>query len=158
MAKKTIKVKSVYCEMLNEPITQQILARSLPTKMSYWISRAIEKIRQEAKAYGDQKDKLIKEHEDIKKRDDEKKKGDCLACGRKGELPPGQTFLKDALAFQKEQFVFQEIEIDLGINKIKIDLDDLEKWFEKRNEKGLTGSEFEYLLPFFEIEEDKKSK
>jgi len=153
MAKKkeTIKVKNVYCEMLNEPITRQILARSLPTKMGYWIGRAVEKIRQESKAYGDQKDKLIKEHEDIKKRDEEKKKGDCSVCGRKGELPPGQTFLKDALAFQKEQFVLQEIEIGLGINKIKIDLDELEKWLEKHNEKGLTGAEFEFLLPFFEI-------
>lgn len=152
MAKKKedemIKVKSVYCEMLDSPVVRRILDRPLPVKTGYWIGRAIEKIRQEAKAYMDQRDKLIKEHEDTKKRDEEKKKGDCDVCGRKGELP-GQTFLKDQQAFQKELSVLQEVKIDLGIEKISVDLDELEKWLEKRNEKGLTGAEFEFLLPFF---------
>lgn len=66
-----IKVKSVYCERLGDNITQQILARSFPVKTGYWISRAIEKIRQEAKAYFDEKNKLIKKHTDEKKQIDD---------------------------------------------------------------------------------------
>ena len=120
MAKKKepIKVKSVYCELLSVPITNKILDKSLPTKMGYWIGRAIEKIRQESKAYMTQKEKLIRSHEDAERREEEKKKGDCKVCGRKGELPPGKVFLKDQHEFQKEAIVLQEVEIDLCMNKI----------------------------------------
>ena len=149
--KETIKVKNVYCERLGDNITQQILNRSFPVKTGYWISRIIEKIRQESKIYFEEKDKLIKKHEDVKKAEEEKKKGDCDKCGRKGELPAGQTLLKDVQIFQKELLELQAIDINLEIEKVKVDLDELGKWFKENNEKELTIGEMEYLIPFLEI-------
>ena len=62
-------------------------------------------------------------------------------------------FLKDMQAFQDDLIELQAVEITLDINKIKVNLVELEKWLEDREEKALTVAELELLLPFFNIEE-----
>lgn len=144
MAKtKSIVVKSVYCEKLGEPVTQKILAKSFPIKTGYWISRAIEKIRQEAKAYTDQRNKLIEKYA--------KKPEELTDEEKKAKMPAGQVFLKDVKAYEEDLAVLQTADINLGIDKIKVDLNVLDKWFNDRKEPGLTIAEMEYLLPFFEV-------
>lgn len=146
MAKKKteeIVVKSIYCERLSEPITQKILNKSFPIKTGYWISRAIEKIRQETKAYSDQRNKLVEDHKKGPKEYTEEDK--------KRKLPPGQVIIKDMMAYEADLAELQTTELKLGISKIEVDLEVLDKWFNERKEPGLTVAEMEYLLPFFEI-------
>ena len=141
--KENIIVKSVYCEKLGEPATQSVLSKSFPIKTGYWISRAIEKIRQEAKAYTDQRNKLIEEYQ--------KKPEELTEEEKKAKMPVGQVFLKDVKAYEASLAELQMAELNLGIDKIKVDLDVLDKWFKERGEKGLTVAEMEYLLPFFDV-------
>ena len=72
-----VKVDNGYCERINDPLVQGILKKRFPVKIGYWIVRSIDKIRQASRAYFVEKEKLMKRHEDTKKRDAEKKKGDC---------------------------------------------------------------------------------
>lgn len=143
MAKKeTIVVKSEYCARMNDPVTQQILKRSFPVKTGYWISRALDKIRQETKAYNISRNKLIETHADKEKQKEAEKKGTAT---------PGQTILKDVNAFNQEIETLNEIELDLGIDKMDIDLEVLEAWLKERGEKELSVGELEFLLPFFNV-------
>ena len=141
--KESIIVQSVYCERLAESVTQKILAKSFLIKTGYWISRAIEKIRQETKAYTDQRNKLIEKYG--------KKPEELTKEEKEAKMPPGQVFLKDVKAYEADLAELQTAELNLGIDKIKVDLDVLDKWFDERKEPGLTIAEMEYLLPFFDV-------
>ena len=61
-------------------------------------------------------------------------------------------FIKDFKAFQDDLMELQDVEITLDVNKIKVDLDELEKHFKANGDKGLTVGEMSHLLPFFDIE------
>lgn len=140
--KETIKVKSVYCEMLGDPVARQIMARIFPVKTSYWISRAFDKIRQEAKAYGEARNKLVTEHTDDEKYEAQKKAKTAR---------PDQVPLKDVNAYNTDLALLHEAELDLGIDKVEVDLEVLEAWLKERGEKDLSVGELEFLLPFFNI-------
>lgn len=138
-----ITVGGIYFERMNDNVTAQLMNKIFPVKTGYWISRAFDKIRQESTGYFKEKAKLVEKHKDQKRLDDEKKKNP--------DMPQDQVFLKDFKAFQDDLLELQGVEIKLDIDKIKIDLDELEKYFTTNGEKGLTVRELEYLLPFFDI-------
>ncbi len=141
MSKKTeskIKVQNSYFEGMNNPIFQIIIKKSFTTKTSYWLARVFDKLQSEAKIYFAEKQKLIEKYAKRHEKDGEGfKKGDIVSDGQTVDL-------KDATIFRKELNELLEIEVEIGLNKIEIDLE---------REPSCTVEEMGLLLPLIEVKE-----
>jgi len=125
-----LRVKNEFFEIMNAngDTLGGIMEKELPTKLSYWISRNIQKLQSEAKDYFDSKQKLIEKY----KKEEQNK-----------ELPEGQIELSNPEAFMKEVLELQDIVVETSINMIELDLDE-DVRFKPRELM---------LLPFLEIKE-----
>ena len=135
-----IIVKNHYCELLNGSVAQRVLDEEFPVKVGYWTSRAIAKLRREAKFYWEKRNELVEKYKKEGSEEIEKDKDDATKADATVELT-------DPKAFRKDLLELQDIDIDLGINLIKVNLEELPE---------LTLAELEFLLPFFDVQEVKR--
>jgi len=134
-----IKVKNEYLDtMANSTVIPAIIKKDFTTKTSYWLARVFDKLQSEAKIYAAEKQKLIEKYALRHEEDGESwKKGDIVSDGQ-------SVSLKDAKMFTKKLNELVEIEIDLGLEKVKFDLD---------KEPKCTIEEMRLLMPLIEVGE-----
>ena len=124
-------------EIRNEDFAN-ILNKSLPVKVSYWLARAVDKMTQEARIYFKAKQDLIQKYAQRYEEDGEKwKKGDVIVSST-GNIAFGDNQEK----FLSDFIELQNIECDLGIPTIKVDLDQLPEF---------TIAEISTIMPLIEI-------
>ena len=127
----TIIITNRYLEMaLNSPIFGQLRQKRFPVKAGYWLARSFDKIIQLAKVYQEEKKKLLEKYS--KEKDEQ---------GNLKVESDGSILLEDPEEFAKEFEELLSIEINLGVNKIKVDFDKF---------PDLTIDEMELLLPLLE--------
>lgn len=109
-----IKIDNAYIEVVNSSqVIQGLMKKVFPVKVSYWLSKAVERIKQEGKPYYEAKQKLAEKY------GEQDNEGNVIPPG-----PDGSIRLKDTQGFIEELQELQTIEVDLGIKKIKLDMDD----------------------------------
>ena len=126
----TIKITNEYIEkVVNSPLSMDIKKKEFPIKTAYWIARCFDKIKKLADTYLEEKKKLINKY--------------AIEKDEQGnaKMQEGMISLSDPNKFSEELKELLDIEIDLGINKIKIDLDKC---------PNLTLEEMDILLPLIE--------
>lgn len=135
---ENIIIDNTYVEMVNSSqVAQNLMKKTFPVKPNYWLSKAIEKTKQEGKPYYEAKQKLVEKY---RKQEDENSdkselnnkdmasiqayitKLETENASLKKQL--GMAQITDMLAFTKELQELQAIEIPLGIKKVKLDLND----------------------------------
>jgi len=124
-----MKIKNMYFETLSK--VQSLLTKEFSAKTSFYLARIFDKIQSESKIYFSEKQRLVDKYA---KKDD---KGKNIIQG-------DSILLNEPEKFQKEFDELMGIEIDLGLDKIKIDFD---------NEPKLSINEMMILFNF--IEEEK---
>ena len=143
-----IKVTNAYLDTTaNSPTVQTIIKKSFTAKTSYWLARVFDKLRREAKIYLSERQKLIEKYARRYEKDgEEKKDGKVIKSWKKGDMiSDGQSVsLADMAGFTKEINELTEIEIEIGINKIKFDLE---------KEPTCTIEEMAILLPLLDVKE-----
>lgn len=145
---KTIKVTNSYIakvmptifngQVIQNPVAESLKKKKLPTLMQYWSRRALDKITQLFKAYEETRQELIQQHA---KKD---KEGKVVPADDKGNVS-----IENMVDFQKDINELMEVEIDLGINLIKIDL---KAWEDDKRYDILSGEEMDLLWPMLDIE------
>jgi len=139
-----IKITNGYLEMIgSNSLFQELAKKPFTAKTSYWLARVFSKLQKEGEIYFAEKQKLIekyaKRHETDGGEGERKwNKGDMVSDGKSVSLNDMDGFMKDI----KE---LTEIEIELGLHKIKFDLD---------KEPACTVEEMTLLVPLIEVEED----
>ena len=112
---------------------QTVAKKPLPIKVSYWITKNIDKLTTEYKYFLDAKKKLIEQYG---KRDD---KGELVTNKETGEV-----YLKDVQGFQDALRELLEMEVEVDINPVKIDM-------EKLDNLTFTLEEMSILLPLIDV-------
>ena len=139
-----IKVTNGYLDTLGSNSNFQDLAQKpFTAKTSYWLARVFDRIQKEGAIFFAERQKLIEKHAKRYEADGEEgerkwKKGDMISDGK-------SVTLNDVEAFSKDLKELTEIEIDLGLHKIKFDLD---------KEPVCTVEEMSLLMPLIEVKED----
>ena len=139
-----IKVTNRYLDTLGSNSNFQDLAQKpFTAKTSYWLARVFDRIQKEGAIFFAERQKLIEKHAKRYEADGEEgerkwKKGDMISDGK-------SVTLNDVEAFSKDLKELTEIEIDLGLHKIKFDLD---------KEPVCTVEEMSLLMPLIEVKED----
>ena len=145
---KTIKITNAYLDtMINSPIIQTITKKPFSAKTSYWLARAFDKLQREAKIYLAERQKLIEKYAKKHEEDgEERRDGKVINSWKKGDMvSDGQSVsLTNMKEFTREINELTEIEIDIGINKIKFDLE---------KEPACTIEEMALLLPLMEVDD-----
>ena len=124
-----MKIKNMYFETLAG--VQPLMQKEFSAKTSFHLARIFDKIKSESNVYFSEKQRLVDKYA---KKDD---KGKNIIQG-------DSILLNEPEKFQKEFDELMGIEIDLGLDKIKIDFD---------NEPKLSINEMMILFNF--IEEEK---
>ncbi|MDY7036657.1 MAG: hypothetical protein SV375_10920 [Thermodesulfobacteriota bacterium] len=124
----------------NQDTLKGVLEKPLPPKFAYWIARALAKIQSESKVFFETKNRLMRQYAVLEEDD-------------KIKTTPGGLVVWDAAkgGFEKFQVEFEQLldtEVPLDMNRIRIDLEELEA----RN-VTFTPAEF-ILLPFVSISEE----
>ncbi|MDD5048443.1 MAG: hypothetical protein PHH09_05885 [Methanoregulaceae archaeon] len=139
-----IKITNGYLDTLGSNSNFQDLAQKpFTAKTSYWLARVFDRIQKEGAIFFAERQKLIEKHAKRYEADGEEgerkwKKGDMISDGK-------SVTLNDVEAFSKDLRELTEIEIDLGLHKIKFDLD---------KEPVCTVEEMSLLMPLIEVKED----
>ena len=139
-----IKITNGYLDTLGSNSNFQDLAQKpFTAKTSYWLARVFDRIQKEGAIFFAERQKLIEKHAKRYEADGEEgerkwKKGDMISDGK-------SVTLNDVEAFSKDLKELTEIEIDLGLHKIKFDLD---------KEPVCTVEEMSLLMPLIEVKED----
>lgn len=143
-----IKVTNAYLDtMVNSPTVQSITQKTFTTKTSYRLARVFDRLRREAKIYLAERQKLIEKYAKRYEKDGEEKKDDkVIKSWKKGDMiSDGRSvFLTNTADFTKKINELTEIEIEIGINKIKFDLE---------KEPVCTIEEMVILLPLLDVKE-----
>jgi len=138
-----IKVTNGYLDGLgSNSLFQDLAKKPFTAKTSYWLARAFDRIQKEGAIYFAERQKLIEKHAKRYEKDGGEgerkwKKGDMISDGK-------NVSLDDVVGFGKDIKELIEIEIDLGLKKIKFDLD---------KEPACTVEEMTVLVPLIEVEE-----
>jgi len=130
-----LKIKNEFFDIINNnsDVVEDILNKELPTRLSYWISKNMDRIRSESKIYFDAKTKLVDKY---KKEDSDE------------DLPEGQVQLENVEEFMKELTELQDIENDIDITFVDLD-------FEELDEKNVRFRPIEMsVMPFLRVKED----
>ena len=118
-----MKVKSLWFEKLNDQEIDNIARLKFPIKLSYHISRAMKKLREEAKTYVEQKKTVFDEH----------KNGE-------NKIKPEEMHM-----FLKKVSELCDMEVEIsGIDKHEVNMDDL---------PDMSVLQLEFLEPFLNIKE-----
>jgi len=139
-----IKITNGYLDTLGSNSNFQDLAQKpFTAKTSYWLARVFDRIQKEGAIFFAERQKLIEKHAKRYEADGEEgerkwKKGDMISDGK-------TVSLNDVEAFSNDMKELTEIEIDLGLHKIKFDLD---------KEPVCTVEEMSLLMPLIEVKED----
>jgi len=139
-----IKVTNGYLDTLGSNSNFQDLAQKpFTAKTSYWLARVFDRIQKEGAIFFAERQKLIEKHAKRYEADGEEgerkwKKGDMISDGK-------TVSLNNVEAFSNDMKELTEIEIDLGLHKIKFDLD---------KEPVCTVEEMSLLMPLIEVKED----
>ena len=139
-----IKITNGYLDTLGSNSNFQDLAQKpFTAKTSYWLARVFDRIQKEGAIFFAERQKLIEKHAKRYEADGEEgerkwKKGDMISDGK-------SVTLNDVEAFSRDLKELTEIEIDLGLHKIKFDLD---------KEPVCTVEEMSLLMPLIEVKED----
>ena len=126
-----MKVSNGYMErVLTSESTKAILARPLPIKVSYWLAKAMEKMEQEVRVYLQKKQEIIDTYAE-------------KADGETKTTPDGGVVFGLNTEKAISEFAeLQKIEVELGIDKIKIDLEKM---------PDLSVQEISLIMPLLEI-------
>ena len=139
-----IKITNGYLEQIGgNTLFQDLAKKPFTAKTSYWLARVLSQLQKEGEIYFAERQKLIEKHAKRHEKDGGQgdktwKKGDIVSDGKNVSLENAERFVKD----MKE---LTEIEIDLGLKKIKFDLD---------KEPSCTVEEMTLLVPLIEVKED----
>ena len=143
-----IKITPAYLEKLNgSSLLASFSKKSLGNKVSYQLARIFDALEREAKIYFAQKQKVIekyaKRHEEDGQQKDEN--GKVIKSWKKGDIvSDGQTVaIADIAGFNSAMQELLETEVDLGIEKVRINFDDPKM-------DQLTIEEMNLLLPLME--------
>jgi len=125
---KTIIIKNKVFEMLTANKNQSIMSKEFTATTSFHLARIFSKLESESKIYFSEKQKLVNKHA---QKDD----------NGKAIINDGNYTILNLDEFSKEFNELLEIEIELGLEKIKMNLD---------NEPNFTVDEMIILMPFIE--------
>ena len=133
-----MKISNSYLDgAINNTTFQEISKKTFTAKTSYFLARAFDKLQREAKIYLSEKQKLIEKYAERHEEDgDGFKKGDMVING-------DSVNITDVNKFVAEINELNSIELDIGIDKVKFDLD---------TEPSCTVEEMSLLLPLLEVE------
>ena len=124
----------------NQDTLKGVLLKPLPPKLAYWIAKALEKIQSESKVFFETKNRLMRQYVVIEKDDKIKTTAGGLVVW---DIAKG-GFEK----FQEEYEELLNMEVPMDMNRVYINLDELEA----RN-MTFTPAEF-MLMPFVSISEE----
>ena len=139
-----VKVKNGFFEHLSQEFITEFKKKIFEPKIvGFRFSQLLTKLREAAKPYVIEKEKLIDQY---------------AVRGEKGVIvgPNGEVMLTDPLSFNRELKAIQDIDVDIDIDMVEINLDELVVQIrdEKSNqiiESSLSIDEFEFITPFAEI-------
>jgi len=123
-----MKIKNKVFETLTANKTQSIMSKEFTATTSFQLARIFSKLESESKIYFSEKQKLANKYA-IKDNDG------------KPVIKDGNYTISNVDEFSKELNELLEIEIELGIEKIKMNLE---------NEPNFTVEEMIVLMPFIE--------
>lgn len=136
-------------EDLNNPVFIGIFNKEFSIKDKFYLARILDKIQNEARVYFAKKQELIQKY--VKKYTFDNKKinkgGDVIAEHKKGDIMmKGESFYfgENLFAFTDDLNKLMDVEIDIGIRKRKIDMDE---W------PDLTPYEIKSMIPYIIIDE-----
>lgn len=124
-----MKINNEQIEVLASKDINKLIKKDCTAKTAYWIARIFDKLESESKHYFTQKQRLIDKYAKRDDTDEIIRDGDNISIG-------------DIAAFRVELEELLKIEIDLGFDMIKFDLD---------KEPNFTPEEMQILLPFIEV-------
>ena len=137
---ETIKMTNGEIEArLGNPAFAKAVKRNFPVKTSYWLGRCLKKMEEEFRHHSEKINELV---ENLAEKEIDGKTGNPRVKRR----PDGQpVWGKSQEKAEVELKELREIEVDLGFQKICLDLEACEK-------RGLEVSpeDFALLIPFFE--------
>ncbi len=139
-----VKIKNSFFELtrFNKLVVQNIVNKDFPFKIGYWIGYFFNKVNQESVFYFKEKEKLFEKYAE------KDKKGKI-----KTEKETQNIVFKDRRSFNEDLIKLQRIEIEIPVNKIKVNLNDLE---EKRI--LLKPLEFDFINPIFDVQEEQQEE
>jgi hypothetical protein len=112
---ETIMVSHAQIEaILSSTSMVSTIRKALPIKQAYWLARSLDKMRQVYKIYKESQQEIIQEHAQL----DDAKKPVADEKGLVKWKPEHEAAAGEAL---KE---LGDIEVDLGINRIELNIDD----------------------------------
>ena len=124
-----IKITPEYLEKINNSGSlQTLLKKSLGNRASYQLARIFNKLEQEIRIYLAEKQKIVERYAKRYESDGEQKdkNGKVIKSWKKGDIIfDGQTVkIADPQEFNIAMMELLQTEIDLGIEKVKIDYND----------------------------------
>lgn len=133
--------------LMFNPAFSQAIKKQFPFKTSYWLGRSLDKIKQLVKPFQEKVDEVLEKYA-VKEKDKE------TAENKPKRRPDGQVVWGENEKVAGEALKeLREIEVDLGIQKIELDLDQFEKYYEDlpAEDKKLVPApdDLAMLMPFF---------
>lgn len=151
---ENIKIKNSYFEQVNTLAFEGLIKKNAfdSVKPRYWLSKALDRAIKEAGHYHKNKKDLVRKHTIKYEKDGARKdkEGQVVQKWKRGDpviLPNGTMPFESGEAFSRELDELQEIEVDLGIQRIKFD-----------EPPDVTIEENMLLFPFLEEKEKFEEK
>jgi len=159
-----IKITLGYLDRIaSSPALQLIMKKQPPFRVAYSLARIFDNLQKEIRIYSAEKQKLIEKYAERHIADGEEKKDDkVIRKWKKGDVvSDGQSVsLKDVTGFTEEMNKLSESEIDLGLCRAEIDLEEMKQCLDEFDparpiaEKPIFSiEEMSILMPLIKIKE-----